>query len=476
MMRQTRVAALCLAVAVLLPVLSGCDGFLLQQYVPDESGFDGAVRKHKVAMDGNYGIVWAKVPYLDLEGQQRVGLAQMYVHRKYFTAKHPLPALFHGHYAVDETLAKAWCDRGWAVFSPLNTDSDGAYPLDAAPGNSYNLNRAIIQWIRRLPNTDRSRLHLDGVSQGGYMCLAMSADMFPVSSATADYPVVNWTYNLTYLEANRNLAYNIYGCAYSPMPSLCSVLHVPVLSFAHFGNDLSSDTWVMISPISWLDRIANPVLVTAATGDMLTPINQMSRVNVLEHDPSIFPAGYIRNFDALTLNEAAKITFEEALTPGTFNINVLVSNQNQTTVQDKPWVAGAQWNLLYLNEGPPLPAAGHTALVWGLFPESYVGHYKNNTPSTAILNAAKLLHLMERYELNLSDAPPLANGSPGNRLNFPVLERLDAVRGLLDYAALGATHQTRLITLYRNCPIQPFGAELTIDALQQAYNALLKAL
>ena len=463
-------------VFVIVLLLSGCDALLLRQYVPDESGFDGAVRVYKTSLDRHYGVVWVQVPYLDLEAQGRVGLAKMYVHRRDFTAKRPLPALFHAHYEGDAAMAKAWCDRGWAVFSPMNTEAEGPFPLDAAIGNSHNLNRAIIQWIRRLPNIDRSRLHIHGASQGGYMSLAMSADMFPVTAATADYPVVNWAYNLTYVEANRSIAFNPFGCAYSPLPSLCSVLFISNLSFAHFGNILADDVWLLLSPIAWLDRIANPVLVTAATGDMLTPINQMSRVHVRPHDPDRFPPGYVNDFDALTLNEAARITFEEALPPGGYYINVITPDQASGDVQDKPWFAGVQWNLLYLDEGPPQPNAGHTVLNWALFPESYTAHYKSVTPSESILNAAKMRHLMERYTLTLSALPHLADGRLGNRLNFPLLEKRDVLTGLLDYARLGATHRNLLISLYRNCPVQPFGPEITVERLERELEALLKAL
>ncbi len=464
-----------LAAVVVLP-LSGCDAFLLRQYVPDESGFDGAVRTYRTALDGNYGVVWVQVPYLDLEARGRVGLAKMYVHRRDFRVKRPLPALFHAHYAVNASAAKFWCDRGWAVFSPLNTEADGAYPLDAAVGNSHNLNRAIIQWIRRLPYIDRSRLHIDGASQGGYMSLAMSADMFPVTAATADCPIVNWAYNLTYVEANRSIAYGPVGCASSPLPAVCSVLFISNLAFAHFGNDLTDDVWLRISPIAWIDRIANPVLITAATGDMLTPINQMSRVHVRPFDHDRFPPGYVNDFDALTLNEAARIPFEEALPSGSYYVNVMTPDEVSGGLQDKPWFAGVQWNLLYLDEGPPEPNAGHTVLNWPLFPESYVAHYKNVVPSVDILNAAKMLHLMERYTLTLSTLPQLADGRLGNRLNFPLLERRDVLTGLLDYARLGDAHFRHLVALYRACPIRPFGSEITVNRLEQELDALLKAL
>lgn len=468
----------------LMIFFSGCPAFI-KGVVPNETGFDGAVSVVEEDTESGCGVVTVKVPYVDIRGEKKEGLARLVVSKKSIVSGNPIPAFCHVHYEKKIGGAKHWAKRGWAVFTAVYTDEKGGYPIDAAVANGYNEARAIIQWARRLPFIDRSRLHIDGGSQGGYMALAMSADCFPVTAATADCPVVNWSYNLQYFEVNKPVSKFPAKMEDSPLPILCGVTGLADACYKSFSNDLSADTWYFISPISYLDRIANPVLVTCATGDMLVPMEQMTRQPLPAFDPKRFPEGYQRAFDALTPCEKARKTFEEfipedqretiwvPLQENSFELTLDMFKDDKNKPKkrpkeiEKPWSKDRQWSLLYQNEGPPTPCASHISHEWSMTPSAYVAHFQQAAPAPSILNAAKLEWLMQRYTRELTDMPMLAEGKPANRLNSARVEQQDVVQGLLDYAMMGPEHEVRLLALYAQCSLKPLGESITTQHLQQ---------
>lgn len=436
-----------------------------------ESGFDGAVDIVDSGADDGILFVTARIPYRDIHGAPKHGLGRLYVSEKF--AGGSIPAFVHVHYEKDLGSARRWCERGWAVASSHYDPAKG-YPIEVSVGDSNNLQRALIQWVRRLPIVDRARLHVDGGSQGGYMALAMAADFFPVTSVTADAPVVNWAYNLSYLEANK--AVSGFGSAppqESPLPVLAMVSELasekmissPVLGcYGVFGADLAADAWYHVSPVSFADRITAPVLAFAATGDMLVPHDQITSRYPRPFDAAIFPEGFRRDFAALTLNDKARTTLEDALGPDKVSLhlealadgiqeyaraNALGAPLPKGGMKDieRRWDPDRQWSIVLLDEGGPLPHSPHSRFAWKTSPDRFIAHYKEKTPSADLLTPAMYARLAERYRGALTHAPLLANGAPVHRLNFPALERLDVVTGLLDYAAFGPEHAAGLIAI-----------------------------
>ncbi|MCK4982005.1 MAG: hypothetical protein KAS17_03725, partial [Victivallaceae bacterium] len=170
--------------------------------------------------------------------------------------------------------------------------------------------------MRRLPFVDRSNLIFGGVSGGGYMTLAMGAEFFPLSALVSDLPCVNWTYGCNYLLANQKSS----GCLLPPdkprpLPVLALIAPGAIPATAMFGDDLKSKTWYTLSPISYVDRITAPAMVTAATGDMLCTIDMFTPEKFFTLDRKIFPKDYIRDFKKLTLDPKARKTLVESI-PG----------------------------------------------------------------------------------------------------------------------------------------------------------------
>lgn len=479
---QVRIGALPVLAGCLLVVFSGCHNFV-DGLVADESGFEGGVTVLEARREGAFGVVTVAVPFLDIYGNPQTGRARLVIHKDQIGQPVPAPAFCHVHYEMGVDGAKKWAGRGWAVFSPVYTEDA---PIAVSMGDGNNQARAIIQWARRCPFVDPVRLHLDGGSQGGYMALAMSADLFPVTSATADAPVANWAYNFNYFETNRPLNEGAPTPFEAPLPVMAAVTALADMSYEHFPRDLADETWFHLSPISQVARIANPVMLTIATGDMLVPMEQITRNHLHPHLTERFPEGYVRDFDTLAPSEQTRLTLEEVLPENTVHVETLPLQENSYIITldmrlnkephpdkkpaaaDRPWSQDHQWNLVYLDEGPPEPFADHFTWAWSVVPDSFVAYYRDAPPAPDILNAAKLERLLQRYTGAMGNLPSLADGTPANRRNFDAIEKRDVLQGLIHYAALSPDHEERLFSLYETSPLKPFGAHLDADVLRRA--------
>ena len=475
-----------LPILICLMLCCGCST-LLQEYLTDEAGFDGAVTVESVKKDGGYDVALVRVPYLDIYGKPAEGFARVVVDRKRLLAGASLPAFCHVHYEMGVDGAKKWAARGWAAFTAVYNEEA---PIAASPGNGNNLARAVIQWARRCSFVDATRLHLDGGSQGGYMVLAMSADMFPVTSATADAPVANWAYNFSYFEANRPLVSGYEDPFKAPLPIMAAVLQLADMAYQDFTDDLADDAWYYVSPISKIPYITNPIMVLTGTGDMLVPMDQMTSEYIHDCDFSNLPEGYQRDFDALTRNEKARVRLEDLLPPDRVFTYMEPLQENSYVVSlemrlgkeehpdtkpaliDRKWSPDHQWNLYYLDDGCILPYSDHFTHAWNTSPDTFVAHYHDVTPAVDILTDQKLLRVLERYDNAMSGLPNLKNGETINRRNYDVVERRDVLSGLLAYVTMGEEHQNQLIALYNDCSRKPFGDALDITVLQTELQAL----
>jgi acetyl esterase/lipase len=477
----------------------------LEGKIRDENGFEGAVTIVEYGVDkkdADFGFVTAEIPYRDIEGKPKKGQGRLYVRRAALESGKPVPPFCHVHYEKDMNGARPWCERGWAVVSSHYGDAqNGGYALELCTGDSNNLSRALIEWVRRLPFIDRTHLHIDGGSAGGYMALAMSADMFPVAATTADAPVCNWAYNVNYFVANKPASGyplpDFNGAAdikRSPLPIMYLVTGLADQSMGVFGDDLAADAYYLISPISYLDRITCPTLVLCATGDMLVPMEQMTRD--IEHaiDTSLFPESYARDFDTLTLSPKARRCFDEFLPDYQVAVTKLplADDMHEITLAhflkeeeeplappsvDRPWDESKQWNIVVLDEGAPKPFSPHTRYNWRTHPDAFVDAHLKATPTLALLNPAKLDRLLQRYAGELEGLAILAKtGQPMNRLNYQPLEKLDVVAGLLDYADLSPAHAETLLQLYAVGDRKPFGDSIRIDVLREELQVLRKDL
>jgi len=229
-------------------------GELLAEEPTVASGLFRVVDEKVIERDGiEVGQATVEFDYLDIHGQPAEAQANLFVERSAVENGGKTPLATFVHYESSPDGSVGWCRRGWAMLTPhLNPQH--------ALGNSFNLDLAMIEWGRRLPFVDRQHLAIVGGSAGGYMALAMSAEVFPVAATVADAPVVNWAYNAAFLVKNLDLA---KGTAESPLewqkaplPVMLAVSPIALDAQKLFGQDLASDAWYKLSPISYEDAAA----------------------------------------------------------------------------------------------------------------------------------------------------------------------------------------------------------------------------
>ena len=454
------------------------------QIIVSESFSNGGVKVENIKTINGLKCVTVTIPYLGMNAEKIEGQANFYCKPELLKSKNKIPVYCGVHYESLQKTIKKYCDLGFAVVAPCFDKIPIQFPL----GNSYNFNKAMIQWTRRLPFVDRTKMVFGGISGGGYMTLAMGSEFFPVAALISDLPCVNWDYACNYLLANQKSS----GCLLppdKPRPLPVLALIAPGVNHAKvmFGNDLSSDAWYILSPISYVNRITAPVMVTAATGDMLCTIDMFTPEKFFTLERKLFPKDYVRDFKKLTSNPKAQKTLVESISEKKLAIHIipLPKKIHQFTPGDKkilddetydlppqkeidrPWSKEKQWNLVILNEGAPLPYIGHTRYYWNTNPRSFVSHYKIQKPQVEQLNSPKFQRLMERYSGKLSDVPILATGKPANRLNYKKLEQLDVLTGLLDFAQIGPKYAKKIKDLYRASTLKPFGKTLDFKKLKK---------
>jgi hypothetical protein len=223
---------------------------------------------------------------------------------------------------------------------------------------------------------------------------------------------------------------------------------------------------------------------------MLVPLEQMTATIDRPYDRGVFPAEYSRSFEDLTLSSQSRQRFDSRIASGQLAIHLvpLSEGMHEYTLGnflkeekepksppelDRPWSRDKQWNLVVLDEGPPQPFSTHTRYKWLTSPRSFVEEHRTGIPMPALLNAAKLDRLLQRYAGELEDEPVLAKtGKPAHRLNYEALEQLDVVSGLLAYAEWGPEYVDQLARLYAEGTRKPLGAELSLEWLRSERNAL----
>ncbi len=465
--------------------------------VTSETGFEGAVTVANEQVTDGLISVTVNVPYIDIYGKPKMGKARLFMREDKYKPGAKLPLVSIAHYETDLGTARAVCDAGWAAVTPhYGNVADGEYPLEFCAGDSVNLAKAINQWARRLPFIDRNHMHIYGGSAGGYMTLAMCAECFPVSSAYAGMPLFNLAYNVNYLHTNSKYTEMMTSDGKDRiLPVIAVVVPIADQACAIYGDNLADDKWYYLSPLSYLDRITCPIVVTGATGDTLCPSTQLTAQHVTSPDGQGFPEGFSMDFNSLTKVDLARKRLDEVIPADSLKMIVLPKPADAVEMGYKqviggepappevammklveiPWSKDKQWTLLLHDEGAPAPYSGHFRYFWNEASAwGFAALHQTETPSPAILNAAKLARLMDRY-MGISDRQvTLADGSPLHRLNYEGIEKLDVVTGLLDYADMGAAHLARLKELYKASATQPFGPSLEREELVKMREELLR--
>jgi len=432
--------------------------------------------------------------YLDIDGQPKDAKARLFVRRDMLESGDKMPLAFSAHYEFQPSAGASRCRKGWAALTP---HANPELPL----GNSFNLDLALLEWARRLAFIDRTHLLIEGGSAGGYMALAMAAEIFPVIATVADAPVLNWSYNLAYFDKNLERARgdiepgDPLSLLKAPVPFLAAVGQLAAPLEELFGKDLSAPAYRDLSPIHYFGRITCPVSLALSTADVLVPMPQLSTAHFTPPDPGTFPDGFEMRLNVLARAPGTKRPFLEILPDEICAVYVHKVPEHFPEIDpaaavggkqekapgppvDRPYDVSKQWSITIFDEGKPTPKSSHLRYSFDQNADSFKAHYQKAALSPELLTLKKMQRLMERFIGTLSDAPPLRPESespkPVHRLNYPALERLDVVTGLLDYADLGDEFMARLREVYAGLPhnLKVWGAELDMSHLRNLHQQL----
>ena len=400
-----------------------------------------------------------------------------------------VPLIHSAGYELDAAGAAGLVAKGWVVSTPHAAPRN---PLDRGP----NLDIALLHAVRALPCVDDAKVLIQGGSAGGYMTLMLAAETFPLISATPMVPPVNWGYNAAYFMHNRVLATAIPpGGKTTAMPVLAAVVTLAESGRKTMGDDTDADSWLMSSPISQLESITAPVQVVWSTGDMLVPVDQIAAQFLRAPKPGVFPDGFTSSITALMKHRQTRATLFDLLPKSAYETFLLPVPAGAPPLTDgKPLTGTAPtlempfskdrvWSIVVVDEGPPVPAAGHFCYWFNPDHEPFMKWALARGIAADQLTVPKLTRLMMRLqgeEYRPVTSRPAGAEAPVNvvRLDFPAAERQDVLRGLTAFAA-DNTRAQRLATCYAQLPagLKALGPSLgsTPEAMRAALDKALQA-
>lgn len=431
--------------------------------IPAEGGRDSLRYVAAEAIHGGVEVT-CELTHPDIRGKPTTGQVKLFLPDS--LRDNPdgkLPLIHAAGYELDRPGGEALLAAG-VVLSTPHADPDN--PLI----RGENLDVAILHRVRTLPFVDDARVRIIGGSAGGYMTLMLAAETFPLNCCVPDVPPVNTAYNMAYLAHNKAVAEaQPEGQDHQNMPILAAVCMLVDPAGAIYGTGHDADAWLMASPITRLDEVTCPTLITCSTADILVPINQMGAELARPHDPARFPAGFEICVDRLVAGEKARLTFLETVPAdkvAVFHVAVPetappigwdgLPGPGESTTLPMPFSKSKLFSLVVLEEGPVEPQCGHQKRIVDTRKDEFLRHYAEAPIAPGQLTLQKLQRLMLRYlheEAHPATVQPPDAPAPfmANRMDFAELERADVLRGLRTFASDPGCAQ-RLVELYAALP------------------------
>lgn len=250
--------------------------FTLQSEADEASRYEGAIEK--TVLD---------IPYITDEGVVEVRSVVLY---RPADAEGNLPLIFIPHYAAEETSAEfhAYLSHGWAVASPIFREQYNG----ELTGNDLVFNNAALYALRHLDGIDADRIAVVGGSAGGYMALMLSELQMGTCATIANSPIANVYYNLVIHFAACDEVNRDSGFFDIPIPIQLLVSKSFRANLGNFPDPADAERWATLSPLGQVLCISSPVVINHFTGDILVPVDQISkRFSYAESDGTL-PEGF----------------------------------------------------------------------------------------------------------------------------------------------------------------------------------------
>ncbi len=307
-----------------------------------------------------------------------------------------LPLVYIPHYALEEgsTDFQQYMAHGWAVASPTDFKTD--YNAELATDDLV-FNNAALCTLRNREGIDKERIAIVGGSAGGYMSMMLNELQMGTCAAVANSPITNLYYNLAVHfpacdEVNRSAGFFDF-----PIP-----VQGMVTKFFRPNNDCFAGAddprWAALSPLGMARCVSNPVVINHCTGDILVPIDQVTkRYSYREHDgtlPDGFPVRMGDDYPGILSH-----SLEEEADPNEL-VTQVFALENHHVDMDMPY-SDKLLTINVIDDGPMSARSSHTA------PDTYGSMdaipyleemFSRTLAGTEKAVPEKLLLLLRRYQ------------------------------------------------------------------------------
>ena len=315
-----------------------------------------------------------------------------------------LPLIYIPHYEIDENTVDfhQYMNHGWAVASPVFSNEYNS----EVTGNDLVFNNAALYYIRHMNGIDKERIAIVGGSAGGYMSLMLNMLQMGTCASIANSPIANVYYNLyVYFHACDELnKASSFNSITMPIQMLISKSFRPNLD--NFPDVWDADRWAALSPVGLAKCISNPVVVNHYTGDILVPVDQITKKYTYSERNKAFPIDFPIEMGS-DYPGILSHSLEEEADPDEICVQYYkLENQNvdmEMTASDK---------LLTINifdDGPMNPKGTHTApkTTGNLDTMKFLEEmFEKTLKGTEKAESAKLILMLERYAGESVQLPP----------------------------------------------------------------------
>jgi hypothetical protein len=405
---------------------------------------------------GHAGRVSLTYRWVDARGGEHEGTGRIYLPA--LLRDEPgavLPLVYNAGYEMPDANALTHLEHDRVVATPCTPAPDQTWPGVNPLSRGPNMDVPLAHLARGLRCVDPAKVLYVGGSGGGYACLLVAAEAFPVAGAMPLVPVVNVAYEAAY--GLVNLArLGPPNETTNRTPFLAIVPGLARQCAEAYGDDLGARAWLDHSPVGQLDRITGPVSVVFGTADLLVPIEQ---VGVREAAATLadLPGDLVMAAEALSDEPAVAIRLVEALGPERVEVCTVpvpegapvVDRPDPTLMDRAPELPmpdgpppGKQWLVTVVDEGSPILEIGHFRHAVRPDLEPFAARCFDDGIGVDQLTAHKLEQLLDRY-LGVEWM------SPGFvHLDGAAAERADVVRGLQTFCSVSPRHAQRFADLY----------------------------
>ena len=315
-----------------------------------------------------------------------------------------LPLIYIPHYEIDENTVDfhQYMNHGWAVASPVFSNEYNS----EVTGNDLVFNNAALYYIRHMNGIDKERIAIVGGSAGGYMSLMLNMLQMGTCASIANSPIANVYYNLyVYFHACDELnKASSFNSITMPIQMLISKSFRPNLD--NFPDVCDADRWAALSPVGLAKCISNPIVVNHYTGDILVPVDQITKKYTYSERNKAFPIDFPIEMGS-DYPGILSHSLEEEADPDEICVQYYkLENQNvdmEMTASDK---------LLTINifdDGPMNPKGTHTApkTTGNLDTMKFLEEmFEKTLKGTEKAESAKLILMLERYAGESVQLPP----------------------------------------------------------------------